>query len=81
MLATKLGFTMEVYIYDMLIKSLIVADHITHMNECFHILKEYNTKLSPAKCTFGFVSSEFLGYIVTQRGYIVTQRGIKANLK
>ena len=74
MLATKLGVTMEVYIYDVLVKSLIVADHITHMNECFHILNEYNTKLSPAKCTFGFVSCEFLGYITTQRG-------IKANLK
>lgn len=74
MLATKLGVTMEVYIYDMLVKSLIIADHITHMKECFHILNEYNTKLSPAQCTFGVVSCDFLGYIVTQRG-------IKANLK
>ncbi|KAF8052225.1 hypothetical protein N665_1585s0001 [Sinapis alba] len=65
---------MEVYIDDMLVKSLIAKDHIRHLTECFDTLNKYRMKLNPMKCTFGVTSNEFLGYIVTQRG-------IEANLK
>ncbi|KAG7564374.1 Integrase catalytic core [Arabidopsis suecica] len=63
-----LGKTMEVYIDDMLVKSLKKEDHIKHLEECFEILNQYQMKLNPAKCTFGVPSGEFLGYIVTKRG-------------
>jgi len=59
---------MEVYIDDMLVKSLKKKDHVKHLEECFEILNQYKMKLNPAKCT-----GEFLGYIVTKRG-------IEANL-
>lgn len=65
MFADKLGVTMEVYIDDMLVKSLHTADHL---QDCFETLNKYGMKLNPAKCTFGVSSGEFLGYIVTQRG-------------
>ena len=68
MVADKLGNTMEVYIDDMLVKSLRTADQLNHLKECFKTLNEYGMKLNPAKCTFGVTSGEFLGYIVTQRG-------------
>ncbi|KAF8051353.1 hypothetical protein N665_1742s0002 [Sinapis alba] len=74
MFADKLGITMEVYIDDMLVKSLVAKDHIQHLSECFDTLNKYGMKLNPAKCTFGVTSGEFLGYIVTKRG-------IKANPK
>jgi len=74
MFADKLGNTMEVYIDDMLVKSLRAKDHLDHLRDCFKTLNEYGMKLNPAKCTFGVTSGEFLGYIVTQRG-------IKANPK
>ena len=66
--ADKIGRTMEVYIDDMLIKSLEVEDHISHLQQAFSTLRKYNMKLSPAKCSFGASSGKFLGYIVTHRG-------------
>ncbi|OAO96594.1 hypothetical protein AXX17_AT4G08320 [Arabidopsis thaliana] len=56
-----LGKTMEVYIDDMLVKSLKKEDHVKHLEECFEILNQYQMKLNPAKCTFGVPSGEFLG--------------------
>ncbi|KAG7532877.1 Integrase catalytic core [Arabidopsis thaliana x Arabidopsis arenosa] len=55
-----LGKTMEVYIDDMLVKSLKKEDHIKHLEECFDFLNRYQMKLNPAKCTFGVPSGEFL---------------------
>ena len=55
---------MEVYIDDMLVKSTTVELHIAHLAEAFLILKEYNMKLNPAKCTFGVSAGKFLGFIV-----------------
>ena len=63
-----LGDTMEVYIDDMLVKSLIVEKHLNHIHQAFEVLKRYNMKLNPIKCSFGVSSGKFLGYIVTQRG-------------
>lgn len=68
MFAEQLGRTMEVYIDDMLVKSLQAADQVAHIRQCFHILNKYGMKLNPAKCTFAVTSGEFLGYIVTKRG-------------
>ena len=59
---------MEVYIDDMLVKSVKVELYITHLAEAFHILKSYNMKLNPAKCAFGVSTTKFLGFIVNSRG-------------
>ncbi|KAG7564974.1 Reverse transcriptase domain [Arabidopsis suecica] len=75
-----LGKTMEVYIDDMLVKSLKKEDHIKHLEECFEILNRYQMKLNPAKCTFGVPSGEFLGYIVTKRGIEANPNQINAFL-
>ena len=56
----------------MLVKRLERSDHVQHLEEAFTLLKKYNMKLSPKKCTFGVASGRFLGYLVTQWG-------IKAN--
>ena len=80
MFAYKLGNKMEVYIDDMLVKSLRAADHLNHLKECFKTLNEYVMKLNPAKCTFGVTSGEFLGYIVTQRGIEANPKQITAIL-
>ncbi|KAL1208037.1 hypothetical protein V5N11_008184 [Cardamine amara subsp. amara] len=62
----QLGKTMEVYIDDMLVKSLKESKHISHLDQCFRILNKYGMKLNPAKYTCGVPSGEFLRYIVTQ---------------
>ena len=71
---------MEVYIDDMLVKSLRAKDHLDYLRDCFKTLNEYEMKLNPAKCTFRVTSGEFLGYIVTQRGIEANPKQITAIL-
>jgi len=40
--------TMEVYIDDMLVKSMEEEEHIAHLRECLRQLNLYNVKLNPA---------------------------------
>ena len=63
-----IGSTMEVYIDDMLVKSVHHADYLQHLDKAFNLLSQYKVKLSPNKCTFGVASRKFLGYLVTQWG-------------
>ncbi|KAL5550263.1 hypothetical protein UlMin_000439 [Ulmus minor] len=62
-----------VYIDDMLVKSLLAEQHLDHLRQAFEVLRKYNMKLNPTKCSFGVASGKFVGYMVTQRG-------IEANL-
>lgn len=69
---------MEVYIDDMLVKSLEAEDHISHLQHAFSTLRKFNMKLNPAKCSFGVSSGKFLGYIVTHRGIEANPDQIRA---
>ncbi|KAG7552152.1 Reverse transcriptase domain [Arabidopsis thaliana x Arabidopsis arenosa] len=75
-----LGKTMEVYIDDMLVKSVSSTSHIEHLEQCFAILNEFGMKLNPTKCTFAVPSGEFLGYIITERGIEANPRQLNAFL-
>ena len=44
---------MEVYINDMLVKSLKAIDHIVHLEELFGILRKHRMMLKPSKYIFG----------------------------
>ncbi|KAL5827791.1 hypothetical protein ACOSQ3_019641 [Xanthoceras sorbifolium] len=59
---------MEVYINDMLVKSLIADQHLDHLRQLFDIIDKYGMKLNPTKCSFGVSSGKFLSYLVTKRG-------------
>lgn len=65
--AKLIGKTMEVYINDMLIKSLKAEDYMAHLNETFQILQRYRMMFNLLKCAFGIASGKFLGYMVNQR--------------
>ena len=71
---------MEVYIDDMLVKSIKAELHITHLVEAFQVLKSYNMKLNPVKCAFGVFVGKFLGFIVNSRGIEANPDKIKAVL-
>ena len=55
---------MEVYIDDMLMKSVKAKLHVTHLAESFQVLKNYNMKLNPTKCAFRVLAGKFFGFIV-----------------
>ncbi|XP_010451170.2 PREDICTED: uncharacterized protein LOC104733278 [Camelina sativa] len=71
---------MEVYIDDMLVKSMEAGSHLADLKVCFDILDQFGMKLNPTKCTFAVPSGEFLGYIVTERGIEANPRQINAFL-
>ena len=58
---------MEVYVDDMLVKSLDEEKHLDNLQETFDTLRQYNIKLNPGKCAFGVSSSKFLGFMVSHR--------------
>jgi len=71
---------MEVYINDMLVKSMEEEEHISHLRICSQQLNLYNFKLNPTKCRFGVRSGEFHGYLVTHRGIEANPKKIEALL-
>lgn len=72
---------MEVYVDNMLVKSLQAEDHLTHLSEMFDILRKYKMKLNPSKCAFGVSSSKFLGFMVKCRGIKANPNKIRAVIK
>ena len=72
--------TMEVYVNDMLVKSLLCADYMQHLSEAFNHLRKYKVRLNPEKCTFEVASEKFLGYLITQWGIEVNPDQIFAIL-
>ena len=66
--ANLIGKTMEVYIDDMLVKSLWKEDHIIDLRDMFILLRKYNMKLNPTKYAFGVGSGKFFGFMVNNRG-------------
>ena len=80
MFQKQIGTSMEVYIDDMLVKSITSEFHIAHFSEAFQILREYNMKLNPAKCAFGVSAGKFLGFIVNNRGIEANPDKIKVML-
>lgn len=69
---------MEVYVNDMLVKSIQASQYLGHHEEAFRILKRYSMKLNLEKCSFGMTSGKFLGYLVTRRGIEANPQQIKA---
>ena len=71
---------MEVYIDDMLVKSVKAELHMDHLVKSFQVLKDYKMKLNPTKCAFGVSPGKFLGFIVNSRGIEANLDKIKAML-
>jgi hypothetical protein len=62
----QIGRNMEVYVDDMLVKSIQVANHIQDLDEAFQALRLYSIRLNPTKCAFGVSSGKFLGFVVSR---------------
>ena len=68
MFSELLGKTVEVYIYDMVVKSTKSSDHVQDLRHVLDILRRHNLKLIAAKCSFRVGSGKLLGFMVTQCG-------------
>jgi len=75
------GRTMEVYVDDMITKSVKENDHARDLEETFRLLRTYVMKLYPKNCTFGVKSGKFLGYMIDQRGIEANPDKVQAILQ
>jgi ribonuclease HI len=71
----------EVYVDDMMVKSIRATKHIEDLRETFRTLRKYKMKLNPMKCAFGVSSGKFLGFMVSQRGIEANPEKVKAILE
>ena len=73
MFCPQIEQNVEVYVDDMLVKTLDKGKHLDNLQETFDMLRQYNMKLNPSKSAFGISSGKFLRFMVSHRG-------IEANL-
>ena len=78
MFAHQIGRNVQVYVDDMLVKSLHEDDHLSDLHETFDTLRLYNMKLNLGKCTFGVTAGKFLGFMISQRGIEVNPEKVRA---
>ncbi|GKU88722.1 hypothetical protein SLEP1_g2951 [Rubroshorea leprosula] len=74
----QIGRNLEVYVDDIVVKSLKADDHLTDLEETFNNLRQNRMRLNPAKCIFGVEFGKFLGFMVSRRGIEVNPEKIKA---
>ena len=58
----------EVYVYDMIMKSRDIVDHLATLERFFEKIRQFKLRLNPKKCTFGVTYRKLLGYMVNERG-------------
>ena len=78
MYAHQIGRNVQVYVDDMLVKSLRENDHLDDLQETFDTFRSYNMKLNPSKYVFGVTAGKFLGFMVSQRGIEVNPEKVRA---
>ena len=78
MFEPQLDKNIEVYIDNVVVKSMVVFEHVGDLQSIFEILREHKLRLNASKCSFGVGSGKFLGYMVTHRGIEVNPDQVKA---
>ena len=78
MFAHQIGRNVQVYMDNMLVKSIREDDHLDNLKETYDTLCSYNMKLNLKKCAFGVTARKFLGFLVSLRGIEVNPDKIKA---
>ena len=59
---------MQVYVDDMMVKSIWEDDHLDDIKGTFNTLRSYNKKVNSNKCAFRVIAGKFLGFTVSQIG-------------
>ncbi|KAI9186445.1 hypothetical protein LWI28_017321 [Acer negundo] len=76
----QIGRSIEVYIDDMITKSLEAGKHPEDLRQTFQVFRKNQMRLNPAKYAFGVAARKFLGFMVHKRGIEANPKKIKAIL-
>jgi hypothetical protein len=71
-----LGVLMEIYINDVVVKSVRFKEHMTNLKLSLERMKKYGLQMNPLKCAFGVTSGMFLGFAVHKRGIQIDPKKI-----
>ena len=80
MFRPQIGRNVEVYVDDMLVKSIDGGSHLDDLQETLETLRWYKMKLNPSKCAFGVSSGKFLWFMASQRRIEANPNKIQAIL-
>jgi hypothetical protein len=73
-----LGVSMEVYIDDMVVKSVGFEEHMTNLKLSLERMKKYGLRMNPLKCAFGVTSGRFFEFIVHENGIQINPKKIES---
>ncbi|RDX93461.1 hypothetical protein CR513_24273, partial [Mucuna pruriens] len=59
---------LEVYVEDTMVKSKMEIGHDENLASIFKVLRKYQLRLNPEKCSFGVKAEKFFGFMLTRRG-------------
>jgi hypothetical protein len=63
-----LGMILEVYIFDVVVKSDNMDGHLANLCLTLERMRRYGLKMNPLKCAFGVSAGKFLGFIIHEHG-------------
>jgi len=58
---------MQVYIYDIVVKSSSEDRYLEHLRRSFERMRQYGLKMNPLKCAFGVCAGDFLGFVIQKK--------------
>jgi hypothetical protein len=73
-----LGVLMEVYIDDVMVKSVGFEEHMTNLKLLLERMKKYGLWMNPLKCAFGVTSGRFLSFIVHKHDIQIDPKKIES---
>ena len=77
MFTHQIGKNVQVYVDNMLVKSLREDDHLGDLQETFDTLWTHNMKLNLSKCEFGVTAGKFLEFMDSYRGIEVNSEKVR----
>ena len=63
-----IGWLVEVYIDDVVVKSREIEDHIADLRKVFERTRKYGLKMNPTKCAFGVSAGQFWDFLFMKEG-------------
>ncbi|GAU30847.1 hypothetical protein TSUD_365550 [Trifolium subterraneum] len=66
--AHQIGKNLEVYIDDVVVKTISKGEHHEDLKDNLASVRKYNMRLNTAKCSFRVQTGKFLGFLLTNRG-------------
>jgi hypothetical protein len=69
---------MEVYIVDVVVKSVGFKEHMTDLKLLLERMKKYGLQMNPLKCAFRVTLGRFLGFIVHEHGIQIDPKKIES---